>query len=54
MGGKNLALDTLKPNVAVIISSGLNTCSVKFPGSGCTASLMQSSNHISYKVHTQS
>lgn len=52
MGGKNMALRTLKPNVAVSISSVLKTCSVKFPGSGCFYSLMQGCNHISYKVST--
>jgi len=48
MGGKNLALYTLKPNVAVSISGRLNTCRVlnfKVQAVSCTVSLMQGCNH---------
>lgn len=55
MGGKNLALYTLKPNVAVSISGRLNTCRVlnfQVQAVSCTVSLMQGCNHTVTIRHT--
>lgn len=56
MGGKNLALYTLKPNVSVSISRRLDTCRVlnfKVQAVNCTVRLMQGCNHTAMvKAHS--
>lgn len=56
MGGKNLALYTLKPNVSVSLSRRLDTCRVlnfKVQAVNCTVRLMQGCNHTAMvKAHS--